>query len=94
MEPIEIEQPATKKSWKTTWAGIVGAIGACLAFIVPWLNNSHDPRLQAIGGLLMAFGIGGVGLAGRDNKRSDQDVGVRVEPTPRVTGYDPVSRSK
>lgn len=58
------------KSWKTTLAGSIGAVGAYLA-------STGDATLVTIGKIMAAAGVFLMGLFARDNGVSSEDVGIK-----------------
>lgn len=58
------------KSWKTTLAGVIGAIGT-------FLLTQQDHTLQVIGQVLAGVGTFLLGLFARDNKVTSEDVGAK-----------------
>lgn len=59
-------------SWKTTVCGLLGAIGT-------YLQTVKDPAwLSTLGQILIAVGVGGIGLFGRDDNKSSEQVGAGV----------------
>jgi hypothetical protein len=61
----DVDKTASQISWKTTAAGILSLIGGVLQV------SAGPDWLHALGGLMVAVGVAGVGLAARDaNKAS------------------------
>jgi hypothetical protein len=59
------------KSWKTTLAGAVAALGTYLATV-------HDPGwVGPLGQLLQAVGVFAIGAAARDNNVSSEQAGAK-----------------
>lgn len=58
-----------KKSWKTTVAGLLAAIGAVLA-------KSDDHTLSTIGGILVPAGALLTGMFARDNNVTSEQAGA------------------
>lgn len=58
------------KSWKTTLAGVIGAIGA-------FLVTQPDHTVQVIGQALSAIGTFLLGLFARDNKVTSEQAGAK-----------------
>jgi len=60
------------KSWKTTLAGAIAALGAFLAEA-----NGIPEWLQFVGKLLAYIGTAGIGLFARDNNVSSEVAGAK-----------------
>ena len=59
-----------KKSWKTTIAGLLAAVGAAL-------SQSDDATLKSIGGVLAPIGAFLTGVFARDNNVSSEQAGAK-----------------
>lgn len=72
-----------KKSWKTTWSGVIGAVGIiCLAISAQFDNNDATTAewgrvIDAFGMICTIFGIGSLGINARDNDKSSESVGIK-----------------
>jgi hypothetical protein len=52
-----------KRNWKTTVLGLIGAVGIAL-------QASPNPNVKLIGIFIGALGIGGAGMAAKDNNKT------------------------
>ena len=65
-----------KKSPKTTWYGIVGAVGVLCIGLSAFFDGNPDTvadtagLMQAIGTLLSAVGLGSMAIAAKDNDQA------------------------
>ena len=70
------------KSWKTTWAGAIGAVGIILIAVgahfddTPGTNADWNKTLDALGIILSAIGVGGLGWNARDDDKTSEQVGA------------------
>lgn len=73
----------TTSSWKTTWAGVAGALGVILIAVSAQFDGNTETSaewskvIDSAGFILAAFGIGAIGLNARDNDKSSESVGVK-----------------
>lgn len=73
----EKQSPAkTKKSWKTTTAGIAGAV-ALLASQVQFLLDNDPATVVDYKAILAALAVFGIGWFSRDNGVSSEDAGAK-----------------
>lgn len=64
------------KSWKTTILGLLGAIALLIPQVIAVLDD--DPATQfSLAAVIAALGIGGTGIAARDNNQSSEQVGAK-----------------
>lgn len=62
------------KSWKTTLGGIIALIGGALLLVPDGAPGAN--WLKPWAAFISSIGAGVVGLFGRDNNRTSEDVGV------------------